>query len=226
MAERNYDLEKELLYKIMAENLEKRFEKTVSESNIDGQYSESFRKKMSRLIGADIKNPEKKVNNVKKYIVAGLIAAVVALAGCAIIGKVLGPYVEEWFNEYILVRNEDDESGSKFIEEIYTLTYVPEGYEYVKEHSSPNLHSYVWKNSSDKLLKFLQTKMSSSFYTDIELGYSYLMENNGVEVYCKIGNYDYSYKWNYDKYCFEILVEQELSQVEIKKIIDGMAHKE
>ena len=224
MGERNYYLDKQLLYKALSENLEKRFEETVGDNIYDGEYPKRFRRKMSKLIGADIENPDKKFVDVRKWVAIGLVAAII-LTGC-VFRKQIGSFIEEFWGTYISVKNEDEENTTQIIEEIYALTYVPEEYEYVREHSSPNLHTYIWQNSNNKALKFIQTKLSSSFYTDIELGYSYLMENNGVEVYCKIGNYDYSYKWNYDKYCFEILVEQELSQVEIKKIIDGIIIKE
>lgn len=224
MAERNYYLDKQLLYKALSENLEKRFEEAVGDNIYDGEYPKRFRRKMSKLIGVDIENPDKKFVDVRKWVAIGLVAAVI-LTGCAF-RKQIGSFIEEHLGTYVWVKNGNDDEGAKIIEEIYTLTYVPDGYEYYKEYSSPNLHSYVWKNSSDMLLKFIQIKYDSDFYTDIETDYTFLMENEGVEIYCKTSEHDYSYVWKYNKYRLEFLSEGKLSETEIKKMIDGITIKE
>ena len=223
MAERNYEEDKALLYRALYESLEERFEKTVKESNMDASYPRSFRIKMSWLLGVDIEKPTRSIKALKAAVIIAAICAVL-LTGCAIV-KFFGPFVETLWEDGFWVVHEDNESGVKEFEEIFTVTHIPNGYAYIKEYEGPNMYTYVWENSDGKLLKFIQSATLSYFYTDAESGYSYLMTYNGFEIYCKKGGYDYSYKWQIDKYCFEIVSEEELSPNDIQRMFDSVKPK-
>lgn len=220
MAERNYEEDKALLYRALYESLEERFEKTVKESNMDASYPRSFRIKMSWLLGVDIEKPTRSIKALKAAVIIAAICAVL-LTGCAIV-KFFGPFVETYFSDYAWVVNKNDDVGEKEFEEVYTITYIPSGYAYMREYEGPNMYTYVWENADGKLLKFIQSATLSYFYTDAESGYSYLMTYNGFEIYCKKGGYDHSYKWQTDKYCFEIVSEEELSQTDIELMLDSI----
>lgn len=223
MTDRNYEEDKALLYRALYESLEERFEKTVKESNMDASYPRSFRIKMSWLLGVDIEKPTRSIKALKATVIIAAVCAVL-LTGCAIV-KFFGPFVETYFSDYAWVVNKNDDVGEKQIDELYTITYLPDGYSYKKEYENANMYIHIWQNSEEKAIKFIQSTTLSYFYTDVESGYSYLMTHNGFEIYCKKGGYDYSYKWQTDKYCFEIVSEEELSQNDIKQMFDSVKPK-
>lgn len=223
MTDRNYEEDKALLYRALYESLEERFDKTVRESNMDASYPRSFRIKMSWLLGVDIEKPTRSIKALKAAVIIAAVCAVL-LTGCAIV-KFFGPFVETLWEDGFWVVHEDDDQGDKDIEDLYTLAYLPEGYTYLREYDNVNMYVHIWANSSGDLIKFIQSTTLSDFYTDAESGYSFLMSYNNIDIYCKSGDYDYSYKWQTDKYGFEIVSEEELSQNEIKQMFDGIKLK-
>ena len=220
MAERNYEEDKALLYRALYESLEERFEKTVKESSMDASYPRSFRIKMSWLLGVDIEKPTRSIKALKAAVIIAAICAVL-LTGCAIV-KFFGPFVETYFSDYAWVVNKNDDVGKKEFEEVYTITYIPSGYAYVREHEGPNMYTHIWKNPDGKAIKFTQSATLSYFYANIESGYSSLMFCNQTEIYFKQGKSTFSYIWQDEKYAFEIISEEELSQNDVKLMFDSV----
>lgn len=223
MTDRNYEEDKALLYRALYESLEERFEKTVKESSMDASYPRSFRIKMSWLLGVDIEKPTRSIKALKAAVIIAAICAVL-LTGCAIV-KFFGPFVETLWEDGFWVVHEDDDQGERRIDEVYTITYVPEGYEFFKEYDAQNMYTHFWSKPNGSMLKLIQSTTLSYFYTDAESGYSFLMTYGGVDIYCKQGGDHFSYIWQTENYGFEIVSEEELSQNDIKQMFDSVKPK-
>lgn len=160
----------------------------------------------------------------KQRIIAILVAAALLLTSCAVIFR---NEIREFFEKfYVSVSLSDKVSGENFIEEIYELSYVPEGYTLEKKEISPLSTIYVYKNKNDQMIKFEQGILDgSAFIINSESGYSKIVDILGYEVYFRDSTQYKNYIWTDGKYSFLIRTDAELSNSEIVAIIDGIKVK-
>ena len=119
----------------------------------------------------------------------------------------------------------DDES-SDLIDEVYSLSYVPEGY-VLKRESATNMYvNYKFENQNGDYIKFEQRAITSSdFYIDIEQGYSQINEIENYEIYYRTANDFHWFVWNHREYSIKIKSNIRLSNDEIVQIIQGIKIK-
>ena len=219
---------KELFKQAVSEGLTLRINQdTACAENIicsDGYY-----RKLSEIFGFEVTRPNPKRKMLRRTALAALIAAALLLAGCAAIvyKEQIGDFFVEIRDTYIkgdYIKDED--ANNQIIEEYYTLTYVPEGYELVEEYSDVFLAQSVWKNDKEKSIIFEQNPINSVKYTiDGENGFTDTYILGEKTVYCRIIDETYCYIWNNEKYAFSLYSDTEINEEEIIQIIDGISMK-
>ena len=156
-----------------------------------------------------------------KRIVAILVAAALLLTSCGIIFR---NEIREVFEElFVKLSFDSDDDYNKTIEEIYVLTYLPEGYALEKENISNTVVTYIFVNSTNDRLFFEQRVINGSdFIIDNESGYSIIQENEKYKVYYRFTGETHIYIWNDEKYSMSIKSSVQLSNEDIILLFNGI----
>ncbi len=194
-----------------------------------GDFSRAHAHRMSSILGSRIKYVPDKRTKFKRAVAAALIAAALLLAGCTAIvyRDKIGDFFTTVYETYIKGSFAEEEvTNNEVIEEYYTLSYVPEGYELVEETRSVLNARCVWTNDKEISIIFTQTPIDSIKYTiDGEHGITNILTYGQFTIYCRtIDNTGY-YIWNNEKYAFSIYSDTEINEDEIIKIIDNITAK-
>lgn len=182
--------------------------KVAMQAILDGTYDKSAKWKLTRA-----------------KVVAILVAAALLLASCAIIYRnEIRDIVEEVFEDFSKATYSDEEDADGIaIEEVYELTYVPEGYVLEESIITPLKVKYVFVNAENDTILFEQRVLDgSNFLFDIENGYNLLLNNNRFNVYYKITKEYHYYLWNDGCYSIKIRSTTHLTHEELKSIIAGI----
>jgi hypothetical protein len=160
-------------------------------------------------------------------VIAILVAAALLLASCAVIYRnEIRDLVEEIFEDFIKTTYSDENSNEKTIEEIYELSYVPDGYVLNKDFIDPLLVRYTFINERNDKIIFEQRALDdSNFYFDVESGYTLWLRYNNIEIYYKNTFEFHYYLWNDGHYSIKIKSNTSLSTEELKLILDGTKTK-
>lgn len=198
-----------------------------SEDEIEWDFSEKFEKSMNQLIK---KNNHIKLStrrNIRKGLLAAIIAIIVAFTGLMSVSATRTPFIEfikkvfPQFNEVTL--SEESTPPVERIETEYTLTDLPEGFE-IKEYQKDDLGIFtVWKNQNGDKIVFSQNLIDASFTFDNE--HSYKETNiNGYEAYLNTYEFESSLKWSDGYYWFVLKVPINLND-EIINIAENISEK-
>ena len=186
-------------------------------------------KRMSEIVGFDVTKPRRNKHkmSLRKRIIIFIIAAALALTGCvaAIYYRQIGNFMEKFYKDHIEVwfDNEEANQPPKQIEDVYTLTYVPDGYELIHKEQNELWVSYHFKNNSDKLIIFEQWLFNDlNQVIDSEEGDSTTIRHKNFTIYCKNMNDSFYYRFYNEKYAFSISTRCILPEPEILKILDGL----
>ena len=170
------------------------------------------------------------VNSPKRALIAALIAAALLLAGCTVYifrGSVWESVVKIYKDHIEISLNRDHRGNDKPLEDIYSIGYMPEGYELKTDHSNPGIVYRVWKNADENRISFEQYSL---FHTDIRLnnedGSTTIFECGGWEIYCR--QYDDScyYIWIDRDYYLTIFIRGNVPREEVERIIEGIEVKQ
>ena len=221
---------KEIFSRAVIDGFEEKYREGLAVSASEsGEFSRTHARRMSSIIGSKVKYVADKHTRIKRAVAAALIAAALLLAGCAAIvyKEQIGDFFVEIHDTYIkgdFIK--DENANNQIIEEYYTLTYVPEGYELVEEYSDAFGAQSVWKNDKEKSIIFEQNPINSVKYTiDGENGFTDTYILGEKTVYCRIIDETYCYIWNNEKYAFSLYSDTEINEEEIIQIIDGISMK-
>ena len=213
----------ELFKQALNEAVSNKFDKMADECTEEIVYSERHKLAMRTIVYG--KADTKRVWSPKmKRIIAILIAAALLLTSCGIIFR---NEIREVFEEFFVKLTYDgDDKSSDLIDEVYSLSYVPEGY-VLKRESATNMYvNYKFENQNGDYIKFEQRAITSSdFYIDIEQGYSQINEIEKFDVYYRYTEKNHHYAWNDGKYSIKIKTNTKLSVDEIILLINGITTK-
>lgn len=214
---------KNALIQALSEKYSEELEKCCEES---AQYSYRHHRRMCTISGAKLQIPVY-IIKVKRRVIAALItAAALLLIGCtAIVYKEkIGNFFTEVYQDYIRgVFAESEGLNKEFINEYYTLTYVPDGYELVETNISPVSIRYVWKSEDSTKIIFEQKELSSfDYYIDNENGETTVIVHNDYTIYRRIVDDTAYYIWSDEKYAMSLYFENIFDDEEVKEIIDGI----
>jgi hypothetical protein len=221
---------KEIFSRAVIDGFEEKYREGLAVSASEsGEFSRAHARRMSSIIGSKVKYDADKHTRIKRAALAALIAAALLLAGCAAIvyKEQIGDFFINVFDTYIkgYFVSEDSENNS-IIEEYYTLTYVPEGYELVDELSTQAFSRFRWNNNNYKMIVFEQYLLDTTQFTlNAESGYTSVVEYADLILYCRtIDNYKY-YIWCDDNYSYSLKVCVEIDDNELYQILDGVFQK-
>lgn len=191
--------------------------------------SDGYYRKLSETFGFEVTRPNMKRKALRRTVVAILIAAALLLAGCVAVvyREQIGNFFANTYDTYIkgyFVSNDEEKGGN--IEEYYTLTYVPEGYEAFENNESSIWNQNKWKNAFGDIIVFEQDVLSTMQFTlDSESGSYSAVECEDIILYCQtIDKYNY-YVWCDEKYSYLLKISVEIEKDELYLILDGIAKK-
>ena len=213
----------ELFKQALVEGVSRRIDCEIAACDEEVNYSRRHIKNMERIVKG--KNPKKPIN--KKMVAILVAAAVLLLAGCAIIYRdEIREFVTDIREFFVKIDFEDGENESRDIDEIYELTYVPEGYSLEKQEINRMVVQYLFANAENDIIRFIQQSIdASNFYVDIEHSDNVIFEIREYTVYSRKTNGTYYYLWNDGKYALKLNSKEELSHETLEAIINGIKIK-
>jgi hypothetical protein len=184
--------------------------KATMQAILDGTYDKSAKWKLTRA-----------------KVIAILVAPTLLLASCAVIYRnEIRDLVEEIFEDFSKATYSDEGADEDAIEDIYELSYVPEGYVLEESVITPLRVRYVFINTQNDTIVFEQRALDySSFLFDVENGYNLLLNNNELDIYYKATPKYNFYLWNNGNYSFLIISSNEISNEEIQIVITNLTIK-
>ncbi len=213
----------ELFKQALVEGVNRRLDREIAACDEEITYSRSHIKNMARIVkGKELKKP---IN--RKMIAILVAAAILLLAGCAIIYRdQIRDFITNIKEFFVEIKFDEGENDSQTIDEIYELTYVPEGYSLESQHIGKMLVQYLFTNADDDYIKFIQQSIdASNFYVDIEHSDNVIIEIGEYTVYSRKTNGTYYYLWNDGKYALKLNSKEELSRATLEAIINGIRIK-
>ena len=213
----------ELFKQALVEGVNRRLDREISACDENIAYSRRHIKNMERIVKG--KTPKKPIN--KKMVAILVAAAVLLLVGCAIIYRnEIREFVTDLSEYFVKIKFEDGENFSQNMEDIYELTYLPEGYTLETQVVNRMVVEYLFTNADDDYIKFIQQSIdASNFYVDIENSDNVIIEIGDYTVYSRKTNGTYYYLWNDGKYALHVYSSMELSDSELMLIINGVVTK-
>ena len=212
----------ELFKQALVEGVNRRLDREIAAYDEDITYSRRHIKNMARIVNG--KTPRKPLST---KMIAILVAAAILLASCAIIYRnEIREFVSKVYDTFVDLRFEEGEKESRTIEEIYELTYVPDGYTLEKQKTTKSRVEYVFTNENDEYIKFIQRPIdASSFSVDIEHGDYNVINIGEYEIYYRQTDGINYYLWNDGKYAMQLYVSNELTEKTLMLIINGINTK-
>ena len=212
----------ELFKQAISEGLSEKFDSVVDSCTEEIVCSDRHKLAMRTIIygKADTK---KALSPKMKRIIAIIVAAALLLTSCSIIFRnEIREVIEEFF---VKLTYSGDGMGSDTIEEVYELTYLPEGYKLEKENIYDLCVSYKFTDQNNNVIIFEQRILNrSDFHVDSESGYSQIKEIEKFDVYYRFTDKYHHYIWHNSKYSFTINSTTPLSNEQIVLIIDGVVN--
>ena len=213
----------ELFKQALVEGVNRRLDREIATCDEEITYSRRHIKNMARIVnGKEIKKP---LN--RKMIAILVAAAVLLLAGCAIIYRnEIRDFITDIREHFVKVSFSEGENESQNIEEIYELTYVPEGYAIETQVINRMMVQYKFANEEGESIKFIQRPIdAASFSADVEHGDYDVINIYEYEIYYRQINTGYYYIWNDGKYAMQLYASDELPEQILTLIINGINTK-
>ena len=218
------DQTNEALFKqAINEALTNKFQRMADACDEEIVCSRRHRKAMRAIVSG--KTPRKPLST--KMIAILVAAAILLLAGCAIIYRdEIREFVTNIKEFFVEVKFDEGENDSQNIDEIYELTYIPEGYILADERINRMSVHYTFTNVDSKMIRFTQQTLDNvSFSVDSEHSDTVIIEINNLTIYSRIAGNMHYYLWNDGKYAMKLISTEKLSDGELLLIIYGLKIK-
>ena len=213
----------ELFKQALREGLNKKFDSIVNGYTEEIVCSERHRLAMRTILYGKA-DTGRSLSSRAKIIIAIVVAVALLLTSCGIIFRnQIREVFDELFVKYI---SEGNGVEGNTIEEVYELTYLPEGYTLEEEKIQPLRVSYKFIDGNGNVIKFEQRVPDGSGFTaDSESGYSQIKEIEGYNIYYKCTSSSHYYIWNDGKYSMQINSFAALPAEQILAILKGITVK-
>lgn len=210
----------ELFKQALVEGVNRRIDRELAACEEEVVFSRKHIEAMARIVKG--KTPAKPIN--RKIIAILVAAAILLLAGCAIIYRdEIRDFITDVKEFFLEIKFDEGNNESRATEDVYELTYVPDGYVLESQNIVPRIVQYIFVNSEEKKIKFIQQPLDNSrFMVDIEHDYDNSMSIGRYDIYYRYTNTTYSYIWNDGKYALKLNATNELSPEELELIISGI----
>ncbi|MBQ7290147.1 MAG: hypothetical protein IJW76_00280 [Clostridia bacterium] len=194
----------------------------------DFEFSERYKKNMEKLLAKQRKPYFRYFNTAGKRAVACILIVAMLFASSMTIEAVREPVVEFFVSVYekfveIFFGDDEIENSPDAIEEIYTLGYVLEGYEFVGRENNSIYSKSIWENGKYEII----------FYQYILSGNETLDFQNSSYNVIKILNFNVSViekndkrilYWNNNEYSFRLYIPNYFSNEDITNIIKNVTY--
>ena len=194
----------------------------------DFEFSERYKKNMEKLLAKQRKPYFRYFNTAGKRAVACILIVAMLFASSMTIEAVREPVVEFFVNVYekfaeIFFGDDEIENSPDAIEEIYTLGYVPEGYEFVSRENNRICVESIWENTANEII-FYQYLLSGNETLDFQnSSYNVItILNFNVAVIEK--NDKKILYWNNNEYSFRLYIPDYFSDEDITNIIKNVTY--
>lgn len=178
----------------------------------DIAFSQSFEKKMNKLIEKDKRMKISTRKSVKKIVLTAIVAVTAIVISLLTVSAVRSSdepffsFVKRIFPQYNDISLSDDSTPPvDKIEKEYTLTNLPDGYTLSEYQASELGVLVIWKNQKGDQIVFTQNTLSSGFAIDNEHDYRECFIN-GYKAYYAGNDYGVCLIWTDGYYRFKIAV--------------------
>ena len=174
------------------------------------------------------KNPFQRYFNTVGRRVAGIAAVMLIAFSCSMTVKaVREPVVEFFANIYekfveIIFGEDDIAKAPDTIETVYTLGFIPDGYEMDRFFIDRDMTNMTWKNENGDRLVLSQGILKGSFTMDTEEANYQIIEWNGRKIACAEKYGTKYFFWNSDEYEFSLTISSNISEEETLALIDSL----
>ena len=160
---------------------------------------------------------------------AGIAAAILIAFTCTLtVSAVRDPFVSFCMNTYekfteLFFDASDIEKAPQTIETVYTLGYVPEGYELDGEYIFEKHRITIWKNAKGDSIEFEQDILSGMLNIDNESEKFIFIDTDNMQVLYKEKHGIKTYFWNTADYRYNLrVIDDEISMEECMNIIQSI----
>jgi len=192
-------------------------------------------KRHLRVIKAVIR--EQKIINIKdkklplRLLVAAIIALTLLLAGCfapLLHRNEFASFIEEIYTDHIsLIFSDKQETNSdEKIENLYELTYLPEGYELTFKDVSQSSILYQYALNENNTIQLSQVLLGSSKIRFDSKNYKRMIIKGDKEIYCYQSEHFTSYYWSDSNSIIELSVYGDFHKTESENILNGVVLKQ
>lgn len=205
------------------------YERELAEWPEDAKCSRRHYAQMRKILGVTILPATSRKMQIKRRIVAALVAAVLLLTGCTTYAyrEEIREFIETVFEDYIRVTYHDGEDTTSLdtISQYYTLGYVPDGYELTKTYEQPSQTKYKWSNSDGEYIILEQCHVDSAlFVMDNEVEDWKVVQIGNHKMQHRVSNV-YYYLWNDGVYAYRLTTSVLWEEQELLRIIDNLQEK-
>ncbi len=187
--------------------------------------SYSFYKKCSKIIGVNVIPQKYTVRRTFVLIAAAVLLLLTACAAYIYRDDIKGLFVE-CLNDHDKVCAEKAAEGfdAKFLEDVYYLTYVPEGYELVESEIN-SMKTYYKYSKGNESVTYIQNNTLTNEYVDRQSANVVCLNGVDFDIYYLYTEPFNCYTWFDGDYYNELVLNQLISDEELAKIISGISEK-
>ena len=213
----------ELFKQALNEAVSNKFDKMADECTEEIVYSDRHKLAMRTIVYGKT-DPKRALSPKMRRIIAILIAVALLLTSCGIIFR---NEIREIFEEFCVKLTYDgDEESQQILEEVYSLGYIPKGYDLKKEEITKMFVRYELANEDGNYIFFEQRALTrSGFVVDSESGYSKMQEIEKHEVYYRFTGENHHYALSDGKYSMKMKSSIKLSNEDVILMLDGLTIK-
>ena len=186
-----------------------------------------YERHMNNLIKRS-KNPFSRYFNTASRCVAGIAAAILIVFSCSMtVSAVREPVIEFFTNIYekfveIFFEEDDIAKAPDTIETVYTLGFIPDGYEISQFIIDELTTDMTWQNQHGDMIVLSQGVLSGSNTMDIEdTNYDIIEWNSKKIAYSEKFGIKHFF-WNSVEYEFSLTVSSNISKEETLALIDSI----
>ena len=217
----------ELFRQAINEGFNQRIDKILESESDEISCSKKHEIAMRTILRGKIPTEGKRSSTRARLII--IIAAVIlslALVGCAIIYRYeIGELAIQILERYDFIVHSDSTKNTH-IEEVYELTYLPEGYELSDTFTSSKTVSYIFVNAQSAVIGFYQDGIGNSLYhVDNEHGDTKTIQIGEHTIYYRDAGDRFIYMWDDEKYIFTLTSSFPFSDEELTLILEGIKIK-
>lgn len=213
----------ELFKQALSEGVSNRFDKIAAECTEEIVCSDKHHLIMQTIVYGKTTTKRGLSPSVKR-IIAILVAAALLLTSCGIIFR--NELREAFNNFFVTITYKDEPTYGTEIENVYQLSYVPEGYSLKDEKIRPLRIQYEFANDTGDFIWFEQQPMDGTdFYIDSENGYAQLNDIKDFEIYYRYTGEKHVYIWTDGIYSMKLASNIHIYSDEIVLIFKGLTVK-